>query len=383
MAVSIKNIRDPIPRDVVGGIGTALKIDFNNIQGGILPLLEELGWVTIQRTGKHIDQIREKLPPVEDILSSLGAMWREKGPTAVDEASVASIHELSNRPFAKDALLSELSIDEKEFERTFDYGEQARYFGKFNSLEYNTETIWTPLYWAGKTDSVLAFIQKQSDSQLQTIGDLAAQFKGTPGLPRDMVTTNLPIVDSGIWHGFFPTVQIQNRLGQKHQYIFAATPQFELDPKKDIFEKARMIVACLRHGQYHAEITKIRKPRSILRYLRANALSPHSYADVQYAILVQNGIVRLENADEFYGKSWKVLWVDTPENNMAADIADQLLQGEEVYAATKEDIEASRIFVQGIFNYSSEQRRIRSANQIVAKEEFNKMMELASGGIRR
>jgi len=383
LAVSIKRVRDPIPREMLGAITTALKIDFRIAESELLPLLEQLNWVQVLRKGKAIESIRETLPPAEDILSALGKVWQEKSPTVIDEASIISINELSKRPFARDSLISELGIKNNEFEAMFDYGEQARYLGKFTSKEYGVETIWTPLYWAGKVDKVLDFLQRQKDEQLNVIGSLTEKFKRYPGTPRENIDAKfVNIVDSGIWHGFFPAVEVKGRQGPAHEYVFAATPQFEVDPSKDIFEKARMIAACIRHGQHHAEVTKILYPRSILRAMRTNQMKPHPYANIQYAILVLNGIVRLEAASTRYGSAWRVVWIDTPENNLAADIADQLLMGEEVFAATKEELEASKILVQGVYNYSSEQRRLKTTQKVIAKNEFDELME-RMGGVRR
>jgi hypothetical protein len=383
LAVSIKRVQDPIPREMLGAITAALKIDFRVGEAELLPLLEQLNWIRASRKGKSIESIRETLPPVEDILSTLGKVWHERSPTVIDEATVASINELSKRPFAKDSLISELGIKSSEFETTFDYGEQARYLGKFTSFEHGVETVWTPLYWAGKADQVLSFLQKQKSEQLATIGSLTEKFRKHPGIPKELIDPKLSsLVDGGIWHGFFPAVEVKNRVGAAHEYVFAATPQFEVDPGKDIFEKARMIVACIRHGQYHAEVTKILHPRSILRAMRANQMKPHPYAHIQYAILVLNGLIRLESALTKYGKAWRVIWIDTPENNLAADIADQLLLGEEIYAATREDLEAGKILVQGMYSYTSEQRRIKGTQKIVAKGEFDRMMEMM-GGVRR
>jgi len=378
LAVSIRNRSEVIPREVFAGISSAVKVSYPEAR--ILPILEQLNWVDVKRTGSKIESITEKIPPTEDVLSTLGKMWQEQEPTPVDEASVRSLAELSKRPYSKEALISDLGVKDKEFEAVYDYGDQARYLGKFVSEESGTEAIWTPLYWAGNMEAVIRFLQKQSEPKLGEIGTLVDRFRNHPGTPNDKIDARaLNLVNAGISHGFFPSVEVKNRQGTSYEYVFAAAPQFDTDNKSDVFEKARMIVACIRHGQHHADISRIKFPRLILDRMRHSAMNPHPYADVQYAILVVHGIVKLEPSRNRYGKAFKVMWIDTPENNLAYILADQLLIGSEILGTSKEELEAQKVLVQGVFNYSSEQRRLKTGKRIVATHEFDRLMELMTG----
>jgi len=372
-----------MPRDLLAGISTALKIDYRIAESRILPIYEELGWVDVKRTGGRIDTISEHIPPTEDVLSTLGKIWQEQQPTPVDEASVRSLAELSKRPYSREAIVSDFGFKPEVFDATFDYGEQAKYLGEFVSEELGTDTVWTPLYWMGNMEEVEKFLKKQSEPQYVTIGSLVDKFKAHAGMPDDRIEGNVKtLVNSGIAHGFFPSVVVKDRKSVIHEYIFAASPQFEVDTKGDVFEKARMIVSCIRHGQHHAEVSRIRHPTAILWAMKTNTMDPHPYADIQYAILVLHGIVTLQETTNRYQKAFKVEWVDTPENNLAYEIALQLLSGVETIGSSKEDLEAQKILVQGVFNYSSEQRRLKTGKEIAAPKEYDRMMELIRG-VRR
>ena len=377
IAVSIKRAGE-IDKETFAAISTALKVDFRFALSEIINLFEDLSWVETRRKGKNITKIVEMIPPTEDVLSTLGKVWEEQEPTVIDVATVHGLHRLSRMPFEREALISELDIANKEFQTLYEYGEQAQYLGNFTSLETGKQAIWTPLYWASHTDEVLRFLEKQTEEGYLKLGRLTRELIRYAGTPDEKMTKSTQ-VDAGIYHGFFPTVRIRDRQGKEHEYTFAATPQFEVDPKKDIFERARMIVSCIRHGQYHAEVTRVLYPRSILRAMRTNSMKPHPYADVQYILLKTHGLVDLEPSSTRYGKAFRVRWIDTPENNLAADIADVLLRGHEPAGRMREEVRAKEILVQGMFNYSSEQRRIRAAKKVVAKEEYDRMMELMTG----
>ena len=324
--------------------------------------------------------VKENVPPTSDILSTLGKVWKGSNYTPVEEASLISLSELSKRPFSKDGLVSELNIDEPDFETLFDYGDQAGYLGKITSERNNSDIIWTPLYWATNSKKVIQFLSVKSEPEFGALGNLTQQLIKHPGTPIEMIDRRYhSLVDAGIAYGMFPSNQVTDRKNQPYIYAFAATPQFEVDSNADLFEKARVIVACIRHGQYHAEKSKIRYPQAILNAMRNNTMKPHSYADIQYAVLALQGIIKLEPVHMSYGKAFKVSWIDTPENNLAADMASQLLGGGEIVGSTKEDLDAHNILVEGMFSYSSEQRRLRISKRVVAKKEHERLIEIVSG----
>ena len=376
VAVSIKRSGE-ISRDKYAGIATALKIDYRVAEGDILSKLETLDWVDLKKDGLRIERIDEKIPPTEDILDTLGKYWEELRPSSVDSLTVEGLHRLSLRPYTKEAFISDLGVSENVFSTGYEYGEQARYFGSFSSFESGKDIIWSPLYWAGKIPIVKKYLERQSEPAFDEIGDLTSKFQEYPGMPRDKMvpSINRSLLDAGIYHGYFPSVGVQNRQFKTYEYVFPASPQFETDPSKDLFERARMIVSCIRHGQHHAEISLIKYPRAILRRIRDGSMASHSYAGVQYLLLKLHGIVDLQPV----GSRTRVVWIDTPENNLAADIANQLLIGDEVLARSKEDIDIQKILIQGTFNYSSEQRRIKTADQIAAKSDYDRLMESLRG----
>jgi hypothetical protein len=175
-------------------------------------------------------------------------------------------------------------------------------------------------------------------------------------------------------------VKITRPWGQnEYQYVFSAHPQFGTSPGDDIFEKARQIVACIRHGQHHAEGTRIMYPSKILAAMQGSNMKPHPYFAVQYYTLVTSGIVTLTPVDTSVGTMYQLEWIDTPENNSSAIIASQLLSGQEPYAETNEELEARKILLQGSFHYTAEQRRLKSSIQIIARKPFERIVVYTSG----
>ena len=366
----------------LASISAAIKQNFTTVRSDSLSTLEELGWVETYKEGTKIKRIDESIPPLEDILASLGELWEDKSPTEVDIATVQSLSFLTKKPATKEALISEIGVSDEPFENALNYGVQTNYFGTFESFETGKEVVWTPFYWAGKLEDVQKFLQRQSDEKFNKIGILAKELSKYPGRPLENIKTEPALLNGGVASGFFPSVGVNDREGAEHEYVFSATPQFELDPEKDIFEKARLIVGCIRHGQYHAEVSKIKYPVLLLRSLREGRIKPHSYAKLQYALLYLNNICTYEKSEAYGVTAYKPLFNDTPENRVYMDVAEEMLKGEEPVHGTVDEPEVQELLTRGVFNYSSEQRYIKSAGKIVATDQFERMIEaMQSSGV--
>ena len=361
----------------LGAIAAALKIDYRLLGKYILPKIEDLGWIETKKEGSTIRKIDEHIPPIQDTLSVLGGEWGDTF-TKIDEITIFGLNETCKKPITEEALISELNSSEDDFKISRDYGLEANYFGNFISEETGKKAIWSPLYWAGRIDDVLKFLERQSHSELNQIGSLTRNLRQYPGMPSENFP-NLDLLNKGIITGYFPSVSIKKKINETHTYVFAATPQFEILPDRDIFEKARLIVSSMRAGQYHAEITKIKWPTLVLNAFRDGTIRPHSFSGIQYAPLVTHGICTLIPVEMYGGTRYKPVFIDTPENNLAADIAYEMLKGEEPVSGKLKELKVDDILKKGVYNYTSEMRRIRSAKKIEASNEFEILIQRMSG----
>ncbi|MEL7669477.1 hypothetical protein [Methanobacterium sp.] len=380
LAVNIMQA-DIIEEKQLAAIGSAIQQDYAVVKSDLIPELEKLNYIEVEREGDKIKKVYESIPPIETLLPELGEHWEEKEPKDVDRATIESLEILKRKPVKLDTLLSEISTSKSGFESALTCGKLVNYFGTFKSSEDDEEILWTPYYWANNVDNALKFLKRQSYDEFDNIEKLAENVVKYPGKPIENVEGNKNTLIAGINHGFFPSVGIKDLNQIEREYIFAATPQFGLDPINinDIFEKARLIVACVRHGQHHADISRIRSPLSVLYSLRSNTMRPHSYALTQYELLLRDRIVNIESVPASYGNSYKVTYISTPENDRAMDIAVELLEGEEPIGSIIREPKVDAILAKGIFNYTAEQRQIKSAEHIDAKKEYNIMMEYLCG----
>jgi hypothetical protein len=200
----------------LASISAAIKQNFTTVRSDSLSTLEELGWVETYKEGTKIKRIDESIPPLEDILASLGELWEDKSPTEVDIATVQSLSFLTKKPATKEALISEIGVSDEPFENALNYGVQTNYFGtfksfkSFKSFETGKEVVWTPFYWAGKLEDVQKFLQRQSDEKFNKLGSLAKKLSKYPGRPLENIKTEPALLNGGVASGFFPSVGVND-----------------------------------------------------------------------------------------------------------------------------------------------------------------------------
>jgi hypothetical protein len=76
---------------------------------------------------------------------------------------------------------------------------------------------------------------------------------------------------------------------------------------------------------------------------------------------------------------YKVKWIDSQENNLAAEMAEQLLKSEPIYQHTYQEVEAKKVLVTGLYDYSNEQRKLKSATSIAATNYYERLMNDLAG----
>ena len=156
LAVNIRQSEILNPEQIAA-IGDILNIDYRIINSGIMPLMEKFGWLYPERGGLY-----EEIPPLEDVLCTLGNHWEDSEPTNIDISTIKSLSILNNKPASKEALQSEIGIPIDDFELALDYGIKANFFGSFESDETGEEIIWTPYYWNRNSAKALRFLKRQT-----------------------------------------------------------------------------------------------------------------------------------------------------------------------------------------------------------------------------
>jgi hypothetical protein len=255
-------------------IANQVGIQFPELVRSVLPSLESLGWGERKVDGYHVRAFVERIPPTESVLKTLGESWESGSPTECDTGSVRGLHLLSSRPVDRDAFSSELGLKDPVAKDVIEYGMAGTYIDEADKV------LWSPLYWHSRDSDVRRVLAKGNESGFGNLGKVSDMLRQRPGLPEDEIGAPPALLGGAIVGGFFPTVKVRTPKSQ-YTYFFAPHPTFSGEPGSDLFEKARVMVGALRHGQYHADVTLIRSPLKVLARLIDGSMAPHSHAVYQ------------------------------------------------------------------------------------------------------
>jgi hypothetical protein len=249
--------------------------------------LEEIGYVSIARSGGDIAKIEERIPLLDAQYTQIGEKWESSQPSEIEKAAIELVDDLIVSPRRERDLINKHNLDAKAFQLIKDVGTTGAFLTSYRSPSDGSDIAYSPLYHDENPEKVLKLFDAFPD---QDVSEKLRSIRKYQGMPTD--TLKDPIVLQAIKIGCLPTPSVNSSSGLKH---FAFTPlegvgKFE----KGLLEKARAILACVRYGQHFASITKVFDPLLILGALKTRKrIGSHSEILKQYSLLHKLGVGRI------------------------------------------------------------------------------------------
>lgn len=352
----------------------------------VIGLLEESGMVDgVGRTASgDITQFTESVPFYGDLYTQLGATWRERGPTQIDEEIVAVVEHLAGGPEAKDEIAQKLGLDEADLPHLLDVGQGSQLIKVAQSVD--GEILYSPFYAFENPAAMDELVAKHGPGQ---IAEEFAQLRRYQGLPISLTET--PALADAVSAGFLLAPGVLKPGGELQP--FAALP-YVLDRemltiKKSLMEKALAVIACLRCGQHfggYSSLTPQQMINAIDKLLDEDRgwLEPHSSSERQYQLLVAAGII-IYGPDTRPGGRWVTpQFVDTADNREAMQIArDLIMHGESMSDRVGVDTARGMLNQQGGLVAPMQTVAKYRSKQATNPKEFNKLVELTLGRTAR
>jgi hypothetical protein len=340
--------------------------------------LEEIGYVTITRTGGEIAKIEERIPLLDSQYTQIGEKWAAGQPSELEQLTLEVVDDLLVSPRRERDLISAHNVDEVSFRLISDVGKTGAFLQTYKSPTDGSEIAYSPLYHDENPEQLLSVFDKFPDE------DVSAKLRSIrhyQGSPIDLIKD--PVILHAVKTGCLPTPSVHSSGGLKH---FAFTPLEGVGKmEKGLLEKARAIIACVRYGQHFATITRVSDPLAILRALRQRKrIGSHSEILKQYALLHKMG-VGVISRDRTASSRFAFTLLDTPENLRALDMAIQYLTIAEPARADKKLEAAKQLLLPGISgSYGSPAKtRYEAVNlqaTTVSEASIGKLNHLLIGG---
>lgn len=356
-------------------MGIELGIEPDQLETSILPVLEELDLVKVHKDKSGmIERVEESVPPIEKLLSSTGKYWQEIQPSSVENGGIVALKMASTSPMPLERLKENLpELSQNELDILMDSGKAGKFLSDYESKNHET-IVYSPTIWGNRSDDVLKFYSKLSESGRSEVSNIAEQVKNYPGLPFESVGCEPKKLTEVLSSGMLEKGTTVNRSGLTKDFLFFPTPLFKLKSSglPDPFDKVKAIISCVRHGQNYAEITPIRYPSLLLqRLLERGYLNPHSESGDQYAILELHGVLKNEQV----GGRWKPVLVQSDDNKEALRTAIEVISSGEPITKKLVQEEARSLLVSGSFINPVRNRARMKELPILSQASLKDMLE--------
>lgn len=278
--------------------------------------LQELDQIRLvsERTGNHRVEVRTR--QVGDRYRGIGERWRQKQPTEIEQVALDLLDRLSLAPQYEDEMRGFYDLSGQDFQVLSDVLESCGVLGRCVSPANGRTILYSPLYWVDNPSKFLGLAEAHG---LEDVTQAVQEVRGYQGMPEDRVSRSVlrAVIESGI----LPTTTVVSSAGPK-RFIFTPVQGVQ-KMERTVLDKALALISCVRYGQHHATITRLRWSASdLLQTLKdRKRIGPHSEARAQYSPLVALFVGRIE--EETPGRFTFHLY-DTPENLRALDIAINL-----------------------------------------------------------
>lgn len=358
-------------------VADQLGVDGPNLQS-VLGILQEVGWVKIDKLNHKIVKVTETVPYFSDAYDTLGEYWKTQDASEIEEATLKILGDLAKSPRSLEDIKVDLNLDDDSLEVIMQVGEDGSFLKSYQVD--GGKILYSPLFWDEKPNELFRVLRKY---KLDEIVSTLERVKANQGLPVDPSTD--PLLQEAAVAGVLPAPAVSSVGGTK---LFAFTPYAGAIPigqeENQVLDKARSILACVRYGQNFAGASRIKWPRAILETLldpsRGRQLKAHTEHKYQYSLLAFKQIVQIIPVSS--GSEWHyVRLIETPDNIKAMKIALDLLDFGEQMTNKGLDEDARKLLAfKG--EYIEPMRALRQAKQQSpsASSSFVKLLEIARGG---
>lgn len=309
----------------------AHQLDVNMLSfSEVIALLESAGFVQgVQRRGGKITSFTETVPYYDDLYSTLGAAWRERRPTELEQQLMLVIHGLSTAPVPLEAVEDQYGLDHSAVEDILEIGGRAGLVRTLRTID--GDLAYSPFFGFEHPDVLGDLVANHGSDQL---AEEFAAVRARQGL--ELAPGTFPLLHEAVAGGLILAPSV--RLPDGTERAFAALPYVAdarlLRARKPVLDKALAVLACLRCAEAHAEYNTL-TPAGLVNVIdklldpNRGFLNPNSAHRRQYELMRNAGLI-VFGPDTWVGGNWVTpRFVDTQDNREALTLArDLILHGE-------------------------------------------------------
>ena len=285
------------PAKRVAALGLSAHISALEIEQMILPTMERLGWIRINRDKEgRINSVEDIVPPLIDLELSADRVLAVTNIDGTQGAALKLLEDTTRFPLEKEAALEGVS----------QYGDEAaedalRYLVEVNLVRVveaddGRSAVFNPNIWSEDALAVTAALRVEDANVRKEVGALIEEVAASPGMPETQVSsTQKKWINFAVSHGLIHRSVVITSEGKERAFLF--TPHLAKDafgePRKDLSGHVRQLVGSMVYAATFARYTLDDPALFVRRLIERGRAGNASPIGSDYPMLETAGIVKV------------------------------------------------------------------------------------------
>jgi len=279
----------------VAALGISAGISGIELNTSVLPALEMLGWIKLNKdaTGK-VASVEDVIPPVAELTASGAKVLAIAHSDDVQAAALLILNASIIHPLEKTAALNAAAkYGDENAERALRYLDEVNLIRVIESADGRT-VVFNPNIWVDDEVATAAALRIQDSRAGSEVAALIEEIRQSPGMPQDQVTsTEQRWVDFAVSQGLVERSVVITSEGNERAFLF--TPHLRRDAfgngQRDASGHVRQLVGSMVYAATYSRF-RLDSPALFLRRLIERGTAGNaSPIGTDYPMLETAGIV--------------------------------------------------------------------------------------------
>lgn len=294
----------PVAR--VEAFATAVGIGRRDLHRELLPTMEHLGWVHLERRPDGgISVVSESVPPTQVLFGRADKLLDHAIPDEVERMALLVLEATTIMPTSMETAfdLCTKHGGTVEARRAIENLESLHLCERRQSADGET-VLYNPNVWAADQDYTRAALMAEDGAVREALTGLIEEVVASAGLPEaDVTSTDQRWIDFAVYHGLLLRSLVATSAGEQQAFLFAphmGRSAFEQETGADPSGHVRQLIGSMVFARRFAS-NRLFAPRTFLsRLLRDGEAGDASNIGTDYSMLEKAGIVRVEPGPRFF-----------------------------------------------------------------------------------
>lgn len=284
----------------VQAIGLDVKIGPQKLARQVLPTMETLDWVKVQRKQDGtVVGVEAHIPPDQELIGSCARLLDIYTTSAVERAALELIRVTSLQPLSVDEALEKAArFGEDAAVQALDHLQTVSLVRRVE-IEVDRPVVFNPNIWSGDNSLSKAALRAQDARASTEVASLIEEVAAQPGIPEAHVkATEKKWVDFAVAQGLIQRSVVQTSSGEQQGFLFS--PHLQKDPfgidRTDPSGHVRQLVGSMIYATTFAT-WKLRSPGAFLyKLIRDGEAGGVPEIGTDYPMLETAGTIRVEES---------------------------------------------------------------------------------------